>query len=65
MKPEWIIYKDDQKIGQAVTWHKALDILIILENIDFFAVEGFKGIIFVRNNRELENPIRYKIVKEN
>lgn len=61
MKPEWIIYKNDQKIGQAVTWYKALDNLMKSEGFERCEIWGlapFKSI------KSLPFGHVYKIVKE-
>lgn len=58
-KPEWIIYKDDQRIGQAVTWHKALDILVKQEGIRNTQIDINTEIVFVQGGVGY-----FKIVKE-
>lgn len=60
--PEWNIYKNDYKIGQAKTWHKALGILIDLDNIGTYSVIMTCGHISVHTH---ERPTaRYRIIKE-
>ena len=61
MKPEYVIYKNNEKIGQAVTWHKALDILIIQEGLSNFRASFFQGIVLIS---QINNPQVYKIIKE-
>ena len=59
MKPEWVIYKNNMRMGQAVTWHRALDVLVKQEGIKSFRVEVFQERVFVVSNNE-----SYKLVKE-
>jgi hypothetical protein len=61
MKPEWIIYKNEERIGQAITWHKALDILLKQEGITKFAIHMYTGAVFVESECGKQ---RYKIIKE-
>lgn len=63
MKPEWVIYKNDIRIGQAITWHKALDILIkteCIQSIQFiqYITSGLIVLVDVHTNKN------YKIIKE-
>lgn len=59
MKPEWVIYKNDQRIGQAVTWHKALDIAVQVDALSQYEVKQFSNIVYVYSHLTI-----YKIVKE-
>lgn len=62
MKPEWIIYKNEQRIGQALTWHKALDILIEQCKITKLTIYKYSRLISIFTpDHELDN---FKIVKE-
>lgn len=62
IKPEWNIYKNDIKIGQAITWHKALSNLLKLDNIHKYTVEHYaKELLFIKN---WDGIYIYKIVKE-
>lgn len=63
MKPEWVIYKNEQRIGQAVTWHKALDILVKQEKLSLFTVSKFQQVYFV-NDLTYTQTATLKIVKE-
>ncbi len=60
-RPQWTIYKNDQPIGQAVTWHKALDILMFTCGIIHVEVTRYPGIYIVKEYNKTDN---YKIVKE-
>lgn len=62
MKPEWVIYKNEQKIGQAVTWHKALDILVKQEGLVGFECAVNASFVSVLLRQE---GLIYKIIKEN
>lgn len=59
-KPEYIIYKNNYSIGQAITWHGALNLLVIAENLHNYAVEhhaqGYISVISENNT--------YRIVQE-
>lgn len=57
---QWTIYKNDQKIGQGKTWHKALDVLMVQDNIYVLNIRTGSGLVLV--STEVGN---YKIVKEN
>lgn len=61
MKPEWIVYKNEQRIGQAITWHKALDVLIKQEPTDRYEIIHHGQIIFINPANRV---YQYKIVKE-
>ena len=65
LKPEWKIYKNDQCIGQAVTWHKALYNLTQIENLNWYTVEDHNGILFINSEQHNTQEIKYKILKEN
>lgn len=67
MKNQWTIYKNHQAIGQAVTWHKALDILVKQEGINGFHVNIYNQYIFINEHTAITNPppkIHYRIIKE-
>lgn len=38
MKPNWVIYQRDFKIGEAITWYKALDVLVKQEELTSYEV---------------------------
>lgn len=59
--PEWILYKEQNKIGQAKTWSRALEILCKLEGLNQFKVLLFGHIITVE---QIDGFGYYKIVKE-
>lgn len=61
IKPEWIIYKEQRPIGQAVTWYRALDILVKLEGLDQFRVLKMAQLVTVE---QINGMGYYKIVKE-
>lgn len=63
MLPEWNIYKNDQKIGQTITWHKGLDLLIRSQLMSHFKVEKY-GQFYLIIPIGCEEINRYKIVKE-
>jgi hypothetical protein len=66
MKPCFIVYKNDFRIGQGVSWHKALDVLCKQEGFTNINVTLFNNIYFVRPiERAEELAPRYKIIKEN
>lgn len=63
MRPEWVIYKNDIRIGQAVTWHKALDVLINGEKIQalqFIQYIGSGLVVCV----DVHTNQNFKIIKE-
>lgn len=62
MKPEWIIYKNEQRIGQALTWYKAIDILIKQEKCTYLEIIKYSKYVSIRNKSE--NSQTYKIVQE-
>lgn len=66
MKPQWIIYKNDFAIGQAITWHKALSNLCITEHLDNIIVKHLTdGLVLVLPvNIGQENSDRYRIIKQ-
>ncbi len=62
--PEWTIYKDDRAIGQAKTWHGALDALCKAEGLTSFKIEKFEGVVLLMANVvEPGKTSRYKINK--
>ena len=65
-RTEWIIYKNEQKIGQAITWHKGLDILVKQEGLSQVHLCINSNIItFVTQKESFSDQLnRYKIVKE-
>lgn len=66
MKPNWTIFKNDRAIGQAITWHKALDILVIQEGLNSFKMEKFRDVLFIQLIGESLDKltVSYKIQKE-
>lgn len=64
MKPEWVIYKNDERIGQSVTWHGALDVLVKQEGLTEMHVSKLNAVVFVYFQIESEFNTIYKIVKE-
>lgn len=60
--PEWVIYKNQDRLGQALTWHKALDNLVKQANLLTFRVwrQNETQIVFV----ETDGRDQYKIQKE-
>ncbi len=46
-KPAWTIYKQDYVLGGAITWHKALDILVKQEGLTNFTVIMYKQILSI------------------
>ena len=61
MKPNWVIYKDQRPIGEAITWHKALDILVKLEQLEQFKILKLSQLVTVE---QINRMGYYKIVKE-
>lgn len=61
MKPEWVIYKNGQRIGQAITWHKALDILIKQEKLNFLVLNSYSKAHFIKTT---DQSNCYKILQE-
>lgn len=59
IKPEWIIYKEGQRIGQGITWHKALDVLIEQERLTSFYVDKMSQYILINSG-----DFQYRIIKE-
>ena len=60
MRPEWIIYKNEQRVGQALTWHQALDILVKSEGLSRYeVVHSVAEFISIKSSDKL-----YRIVKE-
>ena len=59
MRPEWIIYKNEERIGQAVTWHRALDIVVKQEGL--FHVDLWLSDYEVKFRQD---DVYYKIIKE-
>lgn len=57
MPPEWIIYKNEVRLGQAKTWHKALANLVRQEFLtELGKVFIFHGIVIIEGG--------YRIIKE-
>lgn len=60
-KPCWVVYKNDQRIGQAITWHGALDIAIKHSGLNYIGLNCMKQYYsFV----DVDNNDSYKIVRE-
>ncbi len=62
--PEWVIYKNDQRLGHAITWHKALDNLLHMELIKHCKFEKYGDLFLIFDLGDSEQINRYKIVKE-
>ncbi len=60
VKAEWVIYKNNQPIGQAETWYKALGNLVSIEGINLLRINIVAGMVSIDT---FDNNI-YKIVKE-
>ena len=61
MRPEWVIYKNEQRLGQSVTWHGALDVLMRAEGLTTVEIDKYAQLVLVnRGSRDFN----YKIVKE-
>lgn len=60
--PTWNIYKNDNLIGQAMTWYKALYVLTTQENLTHYEVTKIAGFITVWDLNN--NGFYYKIEKE-
>lgn len=58
MRPEWVVYKNEQRIGQATTWHKTLSILIEQEKISYFVVNKYTKYIQINNGSQFSYKIR-------
>lgn len=61
MRPQWVIYKNEQRIGQGISWHKSLDVLVRQEKLNYFSIDFFSRIVFIHNADKSQS---YKIVKE-
>ena len=60
--PQWTIYKNDQRTGQAITWHKALETLTRQEALSAYSIFHCYGYIRIETNPETST--RYRIIKE-
>lgn len=63
-RPEWIIYKNDHRIGQAISWHKALDVLVKQERLGEYTVKHYANNYIVVTVRAIIETINYKIQNE-
>ncbi len=63
-RPEWVIYKNGQRLGTAVTWHKALANLIDMEPLNQIRLFRYSPSFFVIEDILGTANITYKIIKE-
>lgn len=61
MRPEWVIYKNEQRVSVAISWHKGLDVALKLAGVSCYSVELWVSQVKVKFNFKND---KYEIIKE-